>query len=71
MVSKKLRAAIKLSHIPAYKIAHLAGIDPTTLSKLLCGIVKVKHGDPRVAKVGEILGLRPDECFKKNKESLI
>ena len=68
MVSNKLRSAIKLSHIPAYKIAHLAGIDPTTLSKLICGIVKVKHGDQRVIKIGKIFGLRPDECFKNNKE---
>jgi hypothetical protein len=65
MVSEKLRAAIKLGNIPAYKIAHEAGIDPSTLSKLICGIIKVRYGDIRVIKVGKVLGLPPDECFQK------
>jgi hypothetical protein len=64
MISHKLRAAIKLNPIPAYKIAHAAGLDPSTLSKLVCGISKVKPGDPRVLKVGKILGLSPEQCFE-------
>lgn len=64
MVSEKLRAAIKLNNVPAYKVAHKAGIDPSTLSKLMCGIVKVKPGDPRVIKVGRVLGIPPEECFQ-------
>lgn len=64
MISHKLRAAIKLNPIPAYKIAHAAGLDPSTLSKLMCGITKVKPGDPRVLKVGKILGLSPEQCFQ-------
>ena len=66
MVSKKLRAKTKLNPVPAYKIAHKAGIDPCTLSKLICGIVKVKPGDPRVTKVGRVLGLNADECFTQD-----
>jgi transcriptional regulator with XRE-family HTH domain len=66
MVSEKLRAAIKLGNIQAYKVAHEAGIDPSTLSKLICGIIKVKHGDERVIKIGKVLGLPPDECFQEN-----
>ena len=65
-VSDKLRAAIKLGHTPAYRIAHEAELDPSTLSKLVCGIVKVKKGDPRVIRVGEILGIPGDECFQEN-----
>ena len=64
MVSEKLRAAIKLGRIPAYKIAHMAGMDPSTLSKLICGISKVKKGDPRVVAVGRVLGVPAEECFK-------
>jgi hypothetical protein len=64
MVSEKLRVAIKLNPDPAYKIAHEAGIDPCTLSKLICGIVKVKPGDPRVIDVGRVLGIPPEECFQ-------
>ena len=63
MVSQKLRAAIKLGEEPAYKIAHRAGISSSTLSKFICGIDKVKPGDPRVLAVGEVLGLNPEECF--------
>jgi hypothetical protein len=69
MISQKLRAAIKLNHVPAYKIAHEAGIDPSTLSKLVCGIVKVKPGDQRVIKVGKILGLKSTECFSTDSEA--
>ena len=65
MVSEKLRAAIKLNHVPAYKVAHKAGIDPSTLSKLICGIVKVKPGDHRVIKVGKILGISAEDCFQE------
>ena len=63
-VSKKLRAKIKLNNIPAYRIAQLAGMDPSTLSKLICGIVKVKPGDPRVIRVGKVLGIPAQECFQ-------
>ena len=66
MVSKKLIAAIKLGTVPAYKIAHKAGMDPSTLSKLICGISKVKSNDPRVIQVGRVLGLTPGECFEED-----
>ncbi len=65
MVSQKLIAAIKLGSDPAYKVAHRAGIDPSTLSKLICGIVKVKNGDTRVIKVGKILGIPAEDCFQE------
>lgn len=65
MVSNKLKVAIKLADEPSYKIAHKAGINPSTLSKLVCGIVKVQHGDSRVLKVGKVLGLKPEECFER------
>ncbi|OEU62874.1 MAG: hypothetical protein BBJ57_03485 [Desulfobacterales bacterium PC51MH44] len=65
MVSQKLKIAIKLADEPSYKIAHKAGINPSTLSKIVCGIVKVKPGDSRVLRVGEVLGIKPEECFEK------
>ena len=70
MVSKKLIAAIKLGPDPAYKVAQRAGIDPSTLSKLICGIVKVKNGDARVIKVGKMLGISSDECFQETIEEV-
>ena len=65
MVSEKLRASIKLGSEPAYKIAHKAGLDPSTLSKLICGITKVRLGDPRVIAVGRVLNIPEDECFQE------
>ena len=65
MVSQKLKVAIKLADEPSYKIAHKAGVNPSTLSKLVCGITKVQTGDSRVLMVGKVLGLKPEECFEK------
>ncbi len=65
MISKKLRAAIKLGEEPAYRIAQQAGLNPSTLSKLICGIEQPKPNDPRVLSVGKVLGLSPDECFER------
>ena len=69
MVSEKLRAGVKLSDNRAYKIAHKAGIDPSTLSKLICGIVKVRPGDPRVIRVGKVLGIPAEDCFQQEVNS--
>lgn len=41
-ISQKLKAAVKLSDLPAYKIAQQANLDPSTLSKLICGIAKIR-----------------------------
>lgn len=68
MISQKLKAAIKLSPVPAYKIAQEAGLDPSTLSKMICGIIRIKPGDNRIVRVGQILGVQPDECFDKESE---
>ena len=57
MVSEKFRATIKLCSVPAYRIAQQAQLNPTTLSKLMCGIERVKPEDPRVLKVAAVIGL--------------
>ena len=64
MVSRKLKIAIKLGDTPAYRIAQQVGLDPSLLSKLIHGIVKVEHGDPRVIAIGKVLGVPEDECFE-------
>ena len=63
MVSRKFKDAIKLDDRPQYKIAWEAGINPTTLTQIVTGYIRPRNGDPRVIKVGELLGLRPEECF--------
>jgi len=64
MISKKLFAAIKLAPEPAYRIAQKASLQPSVLSRLMCGIEKVKPNDPRLIAVGKVLGLQPSECFE-------
>jgi hypothetical protein len=65
LVSQKLIAAIKLDETPAYRIAWSAGVNPTMLSKLINGIEKPKPNDPRIIAVGNILGIKPGECFEE------
>jgi hypothetical protein len=69
-ISDKLRIKIKVNNIPAYRVAQLAGMDPSTLSKLLCGISRIKPNDPRVIKVGKVLGISADECFRSDPDSV-
>jgi hypothetical protein len=64
MISKKLRAAVKLANEPAYKIAQRASVQPAVLSRLMCGIDLPKPNDPRLIAVGKVLGLQPWECFE-------
>ena len=64
-ISKKLKEAIKLSDDRSYEIAHQAKLDPSTLSKLMCGIAKIKPQDTRVIAVGRVLDIPPDECFQE------
>ncbi len=64
MISKTLWNAIRLSDLRSYEIAHRAGIHPSTLSKILCGIDRVERGDPRVIAIGKVLGFSPEDCFQ-------
>lgn len=64
MISRKLKEAIKLSDLKAYEIAHLAGIHPSTLSRIVNGIDEVNPGDPRVLRIARALGLKPEVCFE-------
>ena len=67
MISKRLKQAVKLSELKAYEIAHEAEMHPSTLSRILNGIEDVKWGDPRVLRIGKVLGIKPSECFERTK----
>jgi hypothetical protein len=70
MLSQKLIHAVKLSERKAYRIAHEAGLHPSTLSSLLNGIEKAKRNDKRVIAVGRVLGISADECFQETIEEV-
>ena len=64
-ISNKLKIAVRLSDLKSYEIAHQANLHPSMLSKIINGIELVKEDDHRVLAVARVLGLNPDECFRK------
>ncbi len=65
MVSRRFIEAVRLAPKRAYQIAHEAGLHPTTLSRIICGIDLVRPGDPRVIRIAIVLGLDPAQCFEQ------
>ncbi len=63
-LSRRFKIEVKLNERPAYRLAQLAGVNPNDLYKLMSGIAKVKHGDPRIIAVGKVLGLDNADCFE-------
>ncbi len=64
-LSEKFRIALKSSPVRMYRLAQQAGLHPSTLSKFLNGIAPVKAEDPRLLRLGVLLGLRPDELLEE------
>jgi len=62
-VSRIFVETVKLFPVRQYKVAQAAGINPTTLSQIINGILRVRPGDERVIAVGRIVGLKAAECF--------
>jgi transcriptional regulator with XRE-family HTH domain len=65
-LSKTFLTALKLNDLPAYRIAQMAGVDPSTLSKLINGISLIRENDERITKVAAVLGLSAHEAFVTN-----
>ncbi len=63
-ISREFKARLKLADQPAYKIANQAGVNPTTLSKLVNGIEPVKPQDERIGRVAAVLGMAASEAFE-------
>ena len=63
-ISQTFIIRLKLHSDPAYRIAQMAGVNPTTLSKLIHGAEPIRQADERILRVGRILGLAPEEVFE-------
>jgi len=63
--SKILIHALKLGAKRQYLVAHEAGLHPSTLSRLMNGIDRVKPSDPRILAVGRVLGIPGPQCFEE------
>jgi hypothetical protein len=62
-VSRAFLSKLKLHPEPAYRVAMRAGVNPTTLSKLITGAQALHAGDERIVAVGRQIGLQADRCF--------
>jgi transcriptional regulator with XRE-family HTH domain len=60
MLSRTLRAAIKISHLRQYQLAHLVGVHPATLSAWMNGIYRISPDDARLRTLGRLVGLPED-----------
>jgi len=67
-ISRQFRLAVLLSDLKAYQIAQRAGLHPSTLSRLINGIDRLRPNDQRVVAVGRVLGIQPEDCFEFSKD---
>jgi plasmid maintenance system antidote protein VapI len=63
-VSREFKARLKLAERPAYRIATEAGVNPSTLSKIIHDAEPIQVGDERVLKVARVLGMSDHEAFE-------
>ena len=64
-VSREFKIRLKLADQPAYQLANQAGVNPSTLSKLVNGIEPVKSNDERIGRVAALLGLSSSEALEE------
>lgn len=65
-ISKTLKRKLlesRFAGVRQYDLARRAGIDATTLSKILHGAIGVELGDVRIIRLGRELGVAPEQCF--------
>jgi hypothetical protein len=48
----------------AYQLARDADLNPSVFSALLNESIPVRRGDPRVLRIGAVLGVPPELCFQ-------
>ena len=68
--SREFLIRLKLNDEPIYRICQRAGVNASTLSRLINGIDPVKPGDERIIRVADVLGLSPEEAFQ-TEESVV
>jgi hypothetical protein len=63
-LSKRLLIALKTSDVRHYRLAHEIEVHPSTLSCWINGISSVPRDDPRILKLGALLGVPAGDCFE-------
>jgi len=64
-ISERLQNAVRTSNQRQYHLAQVIDVHPSTLSGWLNGIFPVHYGEPRVIRLGGILGVPASECFEQ------
>lgn len=65
MLSRQFIAAIKMSGIPQYKLAHRFGINPGALSHWINGFAYPQKHDSRLLNLAKHLNVPEDQIFEK------
>ena len=63
VISPAMRAAIRRSDYQQYRLARAVGMHPSTLSAWMCGIYDPRSDDERVYRLGQLLGIPPDQVL--------
>ena len=58
-----MREAIKNCGIQQYRLARAVMLHPSTLSAWVCGIYDPRPDDDRVYRLGQLLGVPPDQVL--------
>jgi hypothetical protein len=62
-LSRDFLIALKFSDKPQYRIAQLARLNPSVLSKIVTGAERILPNDRRVLAVAKVLGFPPEQCL--------
>ena len=65
-VSHRLRAAVwakRAEGLKQFQLARAANLHPSTFSQIVCDIVPIQPGDPRVLRIAAVLGVPATEAF--------
>jgi len=65
-LSRQFRIAVKLSTVPAYRLAIAAEVRPGWFYRAFSGVDSFRPSDYRIIAIGELLGLKPEECFEES-----
>jgi len=65
-ISQELYEALRLSKRNHYEIAQEVGVHPSVLSKILNGAEPLRPNDPRVVRVGRVLGISRKSLFSQD-----
>lgn len=68
--SNLLRESVNRSGLRHFQIAALAGLHPSTVSKVLGGRARLCKDDPRALAIARVLGVTPEQTLQADSEDV-